>query len=367
MMAYATVESLLDEAATNLRRYSRGSTSGHKTISSMGGSMRIVKPNSTSNSPRLSANLGRRKTVMSDRSRMQVSGTFVSHDGLRNPTKSNRPVSWHPSSQFAPQQVYQTTYQATDTSNDFPLFDLPHATAVYSGYASPDSTFSPVTMPYTGYEQQHYPYTESTSYPPSSNYGDYQQQMGVQHVPSYLSTPAENSDSTMYSHFDWSNFSINGFERSTTAPPTPENFLPIQHPDPSFPSEEAIPYHPLSDPADEEEGEILCGMGLYDEPDTGKMYSSDPQLDNYRSSVSQLLGAPRKEAMGKGLKLEETWAPPADDEEEDEDEDGDGEDDDEVVVERVEYNPDTKNATVVTTQRVETDFAARNRDRISWL
>jgi len=287
---------------------------------------------------------------------MQVSGAFVSHDGLQIPAKSNRPVSWHPSSQFVPQQVYQPTYQAMNTNNEFPIFDFAHASAVYSGYASPDSTFSPVSMPYTGYGHPQYPYTDSSvSYAPSSNYGG-------QQIPSYLSTPADNTDSTMYSHFDWTNYTTNAYE-SSTSPPTPENFLPIQHPEANFSSEEAIPYHPLSDSADEDEGEILCGLGLYDEPDVSKMYSSDPQLDNYRSSISQLLGpVQRNEPMGKGLKLEETWNPPADDDEEDDEDDGEGEEDEDVVEFKVETNEHDVN-----TQRVETDFAAQNYDRISWL
>ena len=135
-----------------------------------------------------------------------------------------------------------------------------------------------------------------------------------------------NTDSTMYSHFDWNNFAVNGFENSPTAPPTPENFLPIQHPEPSFPAEESIPYHPLSD---DDDGEELIGMGLYDSPEPAKAPSSDPHLDNYRSlMMSHLLRA--AEPTGKGLKLEETWTPPSDDEEEDDDEqDGDGESDDE--------------------------------------
>jgi len=166
----------------------------------------------------------------------------------------------------------------------------------------------------------------------------------------------------MYSHFDWTNYTTNAYE-SSTSPPTPENFLPIQHPEANFSSEEAIPYHPLSDSADEDEGEILCGLGLYDEPDVSKMYSSDPQLDNYRSSISQLLGpVQRNEPMGKGLKLEETWNPPADDDEEDDEDDGEGEEDEDVVEFKVETNEHDVN-----TQRVETDFAAQNYDRISWL
>ncbi|MCH8947783.1 MAG: hypothetical protein IH789_09180 [Acidobacteria bacterium] len=73
---------------------------------------------------------------------------------------------------------------------------------------------------------------------------------------------------------------------------------------------------------------ILVGMGLYDTPET---FDEDPQLNNYRSTVSSLLGSTYRpqEPRGKGLKLEETWEPPKsddgeDDDDEDEDDDSEG-------------------------------------------
>lgn len=144
---------------------------------------------------------------------------------------------------------------------------------------------------------------------------------------------------------------MNGFE-SSTSPPTPENFLPIQHPDTTLPADDAIPYHSLSD--SEPDGEILQGLGLYDSPEISKAPPSDPQLDNYRSLVmSQLLGtAYRKtepESTGKGLKLEETWNPPPsddDDDEDDDEKDGEGEDDDEEPSNAPTEQSSTKNGNV---------------------
>lgn len=267
---------------------------------------------------------------MADQS-MATSSGYISNDGLQIPTRSNRPVSWHPSSQMAPQSLYNSAYQAPapNSQADFQIFDLPSTPVVYSGYGSPDSTFSPISMPYVAYEQQ-YPYTES-SIPHYSNEG-YSSDLST----TQATIQSENTDSLMYSHFDWGNFATNGFE-SSTAPPTPDNFLPIQHPDSTLPADDAIPYHSLSD--SEPEGEILQGLGLYDTPEISKSPPSDPQLDNYRALVmSQLLGpAYRKaepESVGKGLKLEETWNPPPSDDEDDEDDDdeqdGEGEDDDET-------------------------------------
>ena len=346
-MGYATVETLLDDvsrqmASSNLTKYSRGST-GQRT----GGSMRIVKPNSTSNSPRGSTGLGRRRTVMTDRRRivmadkaMATTGGFIPHDGIQIPTRSNRPVSWHPSTQMAPQPQYNSAYQVPtlQTQCDFHIFDLPPTPAVYSGFGSPDSTFSPLSMPY-GYEQP-CPYADN-SVPYSSNQGYLSNQTAMQATTSYSSTQSGNTDSSMYSHFDWSNFATNGFE-SATAPPTPENFLPIQHPETSLPADDAIPYHSLSD--SEQEGEILQGLGLYDTPDVSKPLPSAPKFDNYRALVmSQLLGPAYRnaepESTGKGLKLEETWNPPPsddeDDDEDDDEQDGEGEDDDEPTTQAV--------------------------------
>jgi len=109
-----------------------------------------------------------------------------------------------------------------------------------------------------------------------------------------------------------------------TTPPTPSSFPPTQ---PLQPAATEAAIRVLDEP--EEEGEILIGMGLYDTP--GK-YDEDPHLNNYRSTVSSLLGSsirPR-EPTGKGLKLEETWEPPKSDDEEDEEEDEDEDDEDEA-------------------------------------
>ena len=54
----------------------------------------------------------------------------------------------------------------------------------------------------------------------------------------------------------------------------------------------------------------LVGMGLYDD-----------KASDFTSSLNSALSVdPNRDALGKGLKLEETWQPPNDDEEEDDDE-----------------------------------------------
>ncbi|CZT40987.1 uncharacterized protein RSE6_00665 [Rhynchosporium secalis] len=349
-LGYTTVDMLLNDvskrmASSDITR-SRGSIGQRAS-----GNMRIVKPNSASNSPRGSTGLYRRKTMMSEeayRRRLAMleqqhllsSGGFTSNDGLQVHSRTTRPVSWHPSSQNPPQPQYQSTYQIPQqNATELQMYDLSSNHAAYSGYASPSSNFSPMSMPFNGYEQPQYLYQDQTpSLHSKPTYSvNHQQQYQYQEQPSQSFVPqlSGNSDPTMYSHFDWNNFATNGFENCSTAPPTPDNFLPIQHPEPSFPAEDSIPYHPLSEP--ESEGEELIGMGLYDAPDV-KSTSSNPELDNYRAlMMTGFLGTSygKVEASGKGLKLEETWNPPPSDDEDDEDEDddeqdGEGEDDDEA-------------------------------------
>jgi len=219
------------------------------------------------------------------------------------------------------------------------MFDVPANQAVYSGYASPSSTFSPLSMPFNGYEQPQYLYQDQTpSVHSNSVYAashHQHQQFQEQSTHNFVPQTSSNTDPTMYSHFDWNNFATSGFENSSTAPPTPENFLPIQHPEPNFPAEDSIPYHPLSEP--DSDGEELIGMGLYDAPEVAKTTSSNPELDNYRAlMMTGFLGTGygKVESTGKGLKLEETWNPPPSDDEDEEDDDddeqdGEAEDDDE--------------------------------------
>ncbi|RDW94820.1 hypothetical protein BP5796_00583 [Coleophoma crateriformis] len=339
-MGYATVETLLDDvsrqmASSNLtRRYSRGSASQRTN-----GTMRVVKPSSASNSPRGSTGLGRRRTVNTDSpyhrrvmmGEQYMAGAMVPSMDGRQISKTNRPVSWHPSMGAPQMQQSVSPMQRYDTRNGLSIYDFPPTPAVYSGYTSPSSNFSPVSMPFTGCEQQQFIYPpSSTAFYSTMQDGDcYPTTSAALQPQNYTGTL--DMDNSMYSHFDWSNFATNGFENST-APPTPENFLPIQHPDPLFPSEESIPYHALSD--SEGDGEELIGMGLYDTPDIAKSPAADPQFDNYRAlMMSQLLGSNyrRNEPTGKGLKLEDAWDPPASDDGEAEDEDGEGEDDEDVV------------------------------------
>lgn len=112
---------------------------------------------------------------------------------------------------------------------------------------------------------------------------------------------------------------------SNTTPPTPDSFVCLPQSEPTV-SEDTVPFESLDKNEDEEEGEVLVGMGLYD---TSDKYEEDPQLNNYRSTAGSLLGASyqRKEPTGKGLKLEETWVPPQSDDSGDDEDEGSDDDD----------------------------------------
>ncbi|KAL7925344.1 hypothetical protein ACQKWADRAFT_283739 [Trichoderma austrokoningii] len=283
---------------------------------SAGSSLRVVKPSSTSTSPRSSAAKSRRRTVISDSQaarRQQVLDYISSTQNTESfaPTRQPRPVSWHPSSHL---QTPQFEYIPQQTFYEYPTMQHGYHTtfqpsppmASYSNSTSPSSNFSPLPLPYQS--------TEAMTTAPANEW-----QTANQSAP-YYPTLADNqfmngavNERSPTDALNWNSYIYQGF--SETSPPTPDSFLPsAQQPQPEVP-EAAI--QPLDEY--EEEGEILVGMGLYDTP--GK-YDEDPHLNNYRSTVSSLLGASYKhqEPTGKGLKLEETWEPPKSDDEEEDDE-----------------------------------------------
>jgi hypothetical protein len=312
--------------------------------------MRIVKPTSASNSPRNAATLNRRKTVMADglyrRRPVQMDQnpgtpagmrTFYD-DSLSQPVlHSSRPLSWHPSGHSTYEQPYQPNYNMQ--INDWnAAYNMESATpAIFSAYGSPISSFSPPSQPAIGYDQNIPFFSDASSLcvPAFDNNANISTNNNM--YTTYQSSPIsqlEDSQSytnlsggmnpSIYSHFDWNSLSSNSFDNAS-APPTPNNFLPIQHPDPPCNVEDPIPYTSLDD--EEADGEELIGMGLYDTPE--KSAPRDSQLDQYRAlMMTQLLGPGynKNEPTGKGLKLEETWNPPRSDD--GEDDDGEGEDDD---------------------------------------
>ncbi|OTB05840.1 hypothetical protein M426DRAFT_125847 [Hypoxylon sp. CI-4A] len=333
----------------SMRRIPRGSA-GQRTQ----GSMRIVKPSSASNSPQ--AMMARRRTMMNDGSLarrrqqaldqavMQQMQDCTSYSTPEDSIKrSNRPVSWHPTSHLQqphmhipmPQPDFSQyvvpapmSYHQTDIYSGYQ--NLPPTPAVYSGQTSPMSTMSPLCLPYSGTSQPHTmpAYISQDTWNPAPQF-----------MPSSYTSGGSPGETEPFPSFtnqaplNWDGFAAQGFN-VCTAPPTPDEFQPSQQPQPMVPSEESIPYQPLEEP--EEEGEILVGMGLYDPPKT----ETDPALDNYRTTTSQLLGTTYR--RGQGWKLEEAWEPPASD---DEDGEGEGEEDEDINEENAEKDEATESTT----------------------
>ncbi|KAI9158701.1 hypothetical protein HJFPF1_06699 [Paramyrothecium foliicola] len=308
------------------RRLSRGA-GGQRA----GSAMRVSKPSSASNSPRNSTALNRRRTMMNDAymppRQQQISDYFSTAQ-----SKPSRPVSWHPSTHLQPMasQYQQTSYPLSTPSMYADHQDMytsqPHFSpmmASYSNNTSPASNFSPLPLMYQGASSAQYG-SESWGVPSKST-AYYSTQQDGQSVPGQEQFPsfgnAVHGSAVQTSTDDWNAFILHGF--NNTSPPTPDSFLPPHQLQPTV-TTVSQGYQDLEEP--EEEGEILVGMGLYDPPEK---YHEDPHLNNYRSTVSSLLGSTfrPKEPQGKGLKLEETWEPPKSDDEDDGEDAEDAQDD----------------------------------------
>ncbi|EOA87198.1 uncharacterized protein SETTUDRAFT_163218 [Exserohilum turcica Et28A] len=256
------------------RRTSRGSVSQAACRSS-----RIEKTKSHHNSPKA---MERRKTTsetklyatLDDHYRMMFG---VEAEEAEERPQSTRPVSWHPaSSQLQSQQQQQQQQQAVQQATNY---------------------FEPMT---------HQPWSQA--YSPSRN---------SCHGSDYYSLSARNSmlepmtSAPAGSDYGWCQ-QTGGYANSCTNTPRSEP-LPWylqqwaqKNQAQAFEGHEddgAMAYRGQQDQdmdgEEEEEGEKLVALGLYDAP--------EPSLT---------WGAP---SQGKGLKLEETWQPPEEDGDEDDD------------------------------------------------
>jgi hypothetical protein len=359
--AYA-VDSMLNELArqlaSNTRRYSRTSNSHQRT----GSAMKISKPGSANNSPRSTTIQARRRTLIGglhtqspaleqplQQQPSPAETPFESTRARSNTTRAPRPVSWHPSSsqqslffQDSTSNTMMLPYSAYELEALATLSPYPPTPMVYSGYASPVESFSPLSLPYSNFSQ---PMCSPMSQPlptPQQQPQQVQQQPSPYTIPcsaNYASggllseapclPPPQVADDGLC----WDSYvaSTTSFNRPT-APPTPDDFvcsvvpkeqqhefqqqqteLAEQSKQEQAPTQQPCQPAIHDDEADEEEeGEILYGMGLYDTPDHSK-----------GSVVLSLLGGARDEGdtgKGLGLKLEDAWEPPASDDEEEEEE-----------------------------------------------
>lgn len=284
--------------------------------------MRVTKPSSANTSPRAPMYPSRRRITVNDQAFRQEQQRRMELASGR----TSRPVSWHPNTFFYTPQPYMNQQAAChpfSTPNVYadqdPDSAYPHLSPMmtsYSNNVSPCSSFSPLPLAYQNQAPQYLsPNAWNTQrngpYYPSDN------QIYPEALPALTHAPGSGMPSDTSGN--WGNYIMNGVSRTT--PPTPDSFVNPQQPQPSV-SENFD--ETLDD--NEDEGEILVGMGLYDTPE--KYQQEDPQLNNYRSTVSSLLGSTfrAKEPTGKGLTLEQAWEPPKSD---NEDEDDDQEEEEE--------------------------------------
>ena len=299
-------------AASQLtRRLSRssGSQSGRR-------SARIEKPRSIHNSPRV---LERRKTTtgvkryatLDDHYNMMFGLTGGEEEAVEERKEAPRPLSWHPSSsQFhtpshtvpepLPTQGYAdwVPYQSQSRNSGFESEYNTRFESEYNSLSNRSSAFADQMQDFP-------PFSHSTdtvalgrdSFVSGSSWQDIHQPVSYA-LSSYSSLRIEPTPWYLQS---WAQMTQTQSEISR---PTSTDFLPIQHPSAQ---QDAKSQSALEDDDSEEAGKELVGMGLYDPP------------EGFQSWQSGLL-----QSGGKGLKLEETWQPPEQDEDVDDASSDDG-------------------------------------------
>ncbi|KAF2468847.1 uncharacterized protein BDR25DRAFT_230647 [Lindgomyces ingoldianus] len=262
-------------------------------------SSRIEKPRSNHNSPMA---LERRKTTsgtkryatLDDHYNMMF-GIAGEEEGDEDRRELGRPLSWHPSStQF--QVPSRSSVIEPLPSQDWTLHppsarNSTHGSDFYS-LSARNSLYPEQTQPTPHYPQSHDGRGSQSS---GSSWQEASQQTPSYAMSSY-STPS--TEPLPWYLREWAKKNqtqnVNSCNGSM-------DFLPIQHP---TADQETKSVAEDEDEEMEASGKELVGMGLYDLP--------EPELAWDSSKLS--------EGTGKGLKLEETWQPPEDEEEEDADE-----------------------------------------------
>ncbi|MCJ1290774.1 hypothetical protein MMC34_002316 [Xylographa carneopallida] len=305
---------------------------------------RVLKPNSVGNSPQ---NPQRRRTVTaqttprrrSDMYNQPISAPRAGAEPQAGhqpwPMSHVRPVSWHPSSVGINRSSVRATSARTSSYEPQPRNSMMgYQTVAMNGLPTPmiqpdlnanfpvDPFFSldGSCIPYQQQIPQHpqLPMTIRQGYDPAGLSLDTSYQSYIPSDPTYhlefptipLSGDYPTCSPMSYATQTWAE-SLSAFP-TYTAPPTPD-FLPIQNPSDTWQGAPLAAVPPcLTKPRSKE----LVGMGLYDTPDRHS-FSLDSAPDIHMGSFS---ADPHHESLGKGLKLEETWQPPAEEEEDDDNE-----------------------------------------------
>ncbi|KAK3984794.1 hypothetical protein QBC44DRAFT_312864 [Cladorrhinum sp. PSN332] len=352
-----SVDNMLSELSRQLVANTKRHSNSQQQWQCNNNAMRVSKPGSANNSPRSSTKQSRRRTLIGEgfhgryQQQQALDTTYLptpasethSEPLYERQSSRARPVSWHPSPSY---QAFSQQQSNNSMLSSYPSYteaemlasfqQLPPTPAVYSGYTSPTESFSPLSLPYSGFssqpvfspqqqqqqQQQQQPQQGSVFQAiPGANYGPSGAVSEVQYEPA----PRVMTDS-----LGWDSYSTSSVMLTQhTAPPTPEDFacaLPLsleQTPAKVEPVEEVQMQVQEELNEDDNEGEILYGLGLYDPPSLPKSDS----MDLHRSTIFSLLGGAEPPVPKCRLKLEEAWEPPVSDDDDDDDDDDDEEED----------------------------------------
>lgn len=311
-------------ARSQLTRHSSG-RSGHTSASLKSKVARVMKINSAGNSPR---SIGRRKTTTSQSPARRQPTLDDHYDNMisrghhsnaqSRPQQYRRPISWHPSS-LAPGNPSSQPWGSETKGPRFPLqASRGNQTVALNGPSTsslfPDPHVLSSTNPIRPIEATYMPhqladfYSRDDSYPPLPGpavypYGplSFSDPTSASALGSYRAVADMPHSSPKHPSQNWLGL-CEGAAIAVTAPASPD-FLPMQHP--SFHSAE----RERTRLAKQSSGELV-GVGLYDNPeDTSTLDKLGRPLPAFRRL--QNLAFSRHQSAGKGLKLEETWQPPS--------------------------------------------------------
>ncbi|PSN66076.1 hypothetical protein BS50DRAFT_468440, partial [Corynespora cassiicola Philippines] len=258
-------------------------TSQSSNSQSGGRLFRVEKPRSNHNSPRV---MERRKTTSTPmkyatlEDHLNMMCGIANEDAAEDRTEHSRPFSWHPSSNQFQGASYPAHLQDWSRHNSDSSRNSVHGSDFYS--------LSARNSMHQSYSQN----TNSSELRHGSQDSDSSWQQPSTYSMSSISTPA--TEPMPWYLQEWAR---KNQAQAVSSQNGSSEFLPIQHPSNQQEAEAED-----EEMEDEEEGKELVGMGLYDLPDPALSWSSG-----------------LVEGTGKGLKLEETWQPPENDEDEEED------------------------------------------------
>ena len=325
--SYLDIDAMLFDVSNRMARAQLARQISNSSSTFKRRAARVFKSNSGSNSPQ---DVQRRRTTSSHKSARQRSELHsqevaMSHQGHGGFNQGrivpvNRPMSWHPSSMASNRPVARTSGYYTPSRHSMAALETPNATndqaTVSQPAAHPDMDSAMSINPYSSFDGS------SMSYQPSAM-GLYENHpVGLDLAATYRSCLGYDATDqfqqpNMSMSGDYSDFSPVAYSTQTwaeslsafpsyTNPPTPD-FLPIQHPSDLWQGYMSSSSPPIPKKPSKE----LVGMGLYDNP-SKESFALDAVMGGHLGGLTNY--HPQPESTGKGLKLEETWQPPEDEE-----------------------------------------------------